>query len=134
MAETNQEVIDFFLKENCRTMTVRELAAETGFSRSAICRRLQKLGLKTRGAHAHAREAGQAGQNDGPRARSRRAGDMTEKERLEEVRDILHGMLADANASNAARISSEYRAVLERISEIDAEDDGGEDDGFDLYE
>ena len=133
MAETNPEIIDFFLRENCGKMTVRELAEATGFSRSAMERRLKKLGLKTKGAAGHSAKAGQAGQT----ARKKRSAEQdgeSEIERLEEARDILHGLLIDANAANAARISSEYRAVLERIGQIRAQDEADDEaEGFDDY-
>ena len=126
--DANSTVIDFYLRKQCGSMTIRELAESTGKSSSWVYRRLKKLGLESSG--------GQRGKGETkPRSRAKKKAEGPEdaddmRTRLVELRDLLHAQLIDASSANIARVSAEYRAVLDAIKAIDEPKEKDEADAF----
>lgn len=131
--EVEDGVLDFFLEQKAPSMTLRELAAETGIPKSNLGRRLKKMGVKTR-AGKHSDTPSRASGTSGTRMPVRSDDTRSELERLSEHRDWLYLQMQDASAASVPRLSSEYRATMERIAELSAGSEDDYDDSLDEYD
>lgn len=113
--------VDEYLINHAGRMSQRELAAKCGVGTSTVNRRLAELRQEGRLVPKPV---------ESEEARDSRVGDEDGAQntagRLRELRDILHGHLVASEGQGLTRISSEYRATVMAIDELEGKDaDGG---------
>ena len=102
-------------------MSQQEMADKLGLNKSTVSRRMAALResgeLDTKATEAAKRESQQARE----RLQSCTMSRTDRLEALAELKDMLHAELALAGGQGLARVSSEYRAVLEQIEALSIE-------------
>lgn len=134
------KVDDEFILANFGAMSQRKIAKHFKVSPSTINRHVERLGLKGRSAEYKRASkeikvvrfppGGTSLTNDDPGEMS--AQGKSHLERLYELCEILFGEIQRTEGSDVARLSKEYRAVLDDISALERSSDGqaGESSGL----
>lgn len=115
--------VDAYIRAHASDMSQTEIARECGISKTTVCRYMKKLEL-----------AGEVVSQSAPppAVRDAREGDSGNEhlDRLVELRDRIYAAMLDARTADLARLSAEYRSVLDQIERIEKSEGGG-DDAFD---
>lgn len=117
--------VDAYIRLHAADMSMSEIAGACGISKTTVSRYLKRLRLSGELVAPDAPE---------PAERAARECDVGDDhlDRLVELRDRLYAAMESARVGDMARLSAEYRSVLDQIDGIRRSEGGGDDgDAFD---
>lgn len=118
--------VDAYIRAHAADMSQTEIAGACGISKTTVSRYLKRLALAGEIVAPGAPE---------PAERDAREGDTGDDhlDRLIELRDRIYASLLDARTGDVARLSAEYRSVLDEIEAMERRGGGG-DAGRDAFD